>query len=778
MATLAEIRTQYPDYSDISDAELADKLYGKFYSDMPREEFNAKIGFTPKSVAADVARQGVGGVSKGIVGTLMMPYEALRGASNEVAEGLRQQGVKPLLLPDDAALPAAEDMSGYRPFLKQPPAETDAGRYAGAVGEAVGASAVPAGVIMQKAKQIGAVAPAIPTLADRFLRPIAQAPGAATAIDAASATGSGLAKQAAEDAGGGAGVQTAAALAGGIATPAAVIGGAKALQQVAGVAADKFFSMFPKMILSADGAEPAAWVPAARERAIQMIADQATKAGISAEDLEQRIAGLDWQRTFHTNGKAPDAMTLADIDEAFARLLGSAVRQQPEAANTARGFLGTRQTGAAPEKDLHTGAGIPTRQPYDKDAGPAGQHDRMLIALRKALRIDDVEHHGHAATAKRTDEAIIAAQAAESDPAYADLRKAGEGVDIRPILQPKIDAWVARANAAPHTERRLIMRTLKEFLDADGKPVANVDKFDKAKQFVDENIKPYFEGVGDKKNKYLGRVLVELNKDLLGVVDDIEINNIGELYKKARGIFAGHAESRRALRLGKESFADESEVGIDTFNELGDRALQNLFKRGYLGAVEKKSASMPVTHDMTKMFSTRKQQDLLAHIIERTETPKTKQVKIIDGAPAEFSDRPQRFGGFVGDEKKMRRTEEIVSGNSKTAERAADDAAFDTLHTIMDIFRNPSLVSIGRRTLELAANKAFGMRADTSAELAKMLLTAEPARRQHILQQVRARMGSSRFQRFTQIMEEHQRRAGNTGTFGGAATGAQEADAR
>jgi hypothetical protein len=181
------------------------------------------------------------------------------------------------------------------------------------------------------------------------------------------------------------------------------------------------------------------------------------------------------------------------------------------------------------------------------------------------------------------------------------------------------------------------------------------------------------------------------------------------------------------------------------------------------------------------MFSTRKQEDLLAHIIERTETP-TGRVKIVDGAPAEFSDRPQRFGGFVGDEKKMRRTEEIASGNRMTGssapEKLADDAAFDTLHTIMDIFRNPSLISIGRRSIELAANKAFGMRADTSAELAKMLLTAEPARRQQILREVQARIGSSRFQRFAQIMEEQQRRAVNTGTFGGAAVGAQEADTR
>lgn len=44
MPTLAEIRQQYPQYSDMSDGALADALYGKFYSDMPRDQFNQKVG--------------------------------------------------------------------------------------------------------------------------------------------------------------------------------------------------------------------------------------------------------------------------------------------------------------------------------------------------------------------------------------------------------------------------------------------------------------------------------------------------------------------------------------------------------------------------------------------------------------------------------------------------------------------------------------------------------------------------------------------------------------
>jgi hypothetical protein len=44
MATLAEIRAQYPQYADMSDADLAGALHKKFYADMPRGEFDKKLG--------------------------------------------------------------------------------------------------------------------------------------------------------------------------------------------------------------------------------------------------------------------------------------------------------------------------------------------------------------------------------------------------------------------------------------------------------------------------------------------------------------------------------------------------------------------------------------------------------------------------------------------------------------------------------------------------------------------------------------------------------------
>lgn len=57
MATLAEIRQQYPQYDDMSDEALSDALYRKFYSDMPRAEFDARVGASAESETSRALRQ-------------------------------------------------------------------------------------------------------------------------------------------------------------------------------------------------------------------------------------------------------------------------------------------------------------------------------------------------------------------------------------------------------------------------------------------------------------------------------------------------------------------------------------------------------------------------------------------------------------------------------------------------------------------------------------------------------------------------------------------------
>jgi hypothetical protein len=82
MATLAEIRQQYPQYEDMSDRQLADALYSKHYSDMPRADFDQKVGLAPAQTpnAIQSAQSGLmQGMTFGwgdeILGTMMAPIE-------------------------------------------------------------------------------------------------------------------------------------------------------------------------------------------------------------------------------------------------------------------------------------------------------------------------------------------------------------------------------------------------------------------------------------------------------------------------------------------------------------------------------------------------------------------------------------------------------------------------------------------------------------------------------------------------------------------------------
>jgi hypothetical protein len=57
MTSIAEIRQQYPQYSDMSDQQLADALHSKFYSDMPKGEYYAKVGLGERSAPTDYQGQ-------------------------------------------------------------------------------------------------------------------------------------------------------------------------------------------------------------------------------------------------------------------------------------------------------------------------------------------------------------------------------------------------------------------------------------------------------------------------------------------------------------------------------------------------------------------------------------------------------------------------------------------------------------------------------------------------------------------------------------------------
>ncbi len=96
MATLAEIRQQYPQYEDLPDDQLADALYRKSYSDIPREEFNRRVGFVPQTtleringVLGNIAQGPTMGFADEIGAAIGAPVRVLTGQAPNLREGFQ-----------------------------------------------------------------------------------------------------------------------------------------------------------------------------------------------------------------------------------------------------------------------------------------------------------------------------------------------------------------------------------------------------------------------------------------------------------------------------------------------------------------------------------------------------------------------------------------------------------------------------------------------------------------------------------------------------------------
>jgi len=106
---IASIRQQYPQYGDMTDADLAKALHQKYYSDMPEDQFNQKIGFKPDSTLKTVGKEILGAGE----------------AALTVASGVAQQAVG---TPKDVARlaeKATEPLSRMTPELKAKAAELE-----------------------------------------------------------------------------------------------------------------------------------------------------------------------------------------------------------------------------------------------------------------------------------------------------------------------------------------------------------------------------------------------------------------------------------------------------------------------------------------------------------------------------------------------------------------------------------------------------------------------------------------------------------------------------
>ena len=79
MATIAEIRKEYPQYSDMTDTQLADAFHSKFYSDIPKDTFYTQLGIKTTPVSNLELMFGAGSpIARTIKGAVVDPALAVK----------------------------------------------------------------------------------------------------------------------------------------------------------------------------------------------------------------------------------------------------------------------------------------------------------------------------------------------------------------------------------------------------------------------------------------------------------------------------------------------------------------------------------------------------------------------------------------------------------------------------------------------------------------------------------------------------------------------------
>lgn len=501
------------------------------------------------------------------------------------------------------------------------------------------------------------------------------------------------------------------------------------------------------------------------------IAREGSSPGQKRLDLQtgQQMARLS------SNSRATLPETLADTSDDMQRLTGSVYRAGGEPGNFVRDTLTARQRGPA-----NPYAPVP-------EGAPQGQRARVMDAAERALLIRS------SGTARQTDQQIQRQMRQEADRLYDDAYRQSEAFDISNVLtstamqgmqypdpirkalnqaialftQPSVPGFARRQQQllnrlnriegdSPQAQRArmTIVRQLEALTDrqdmarAQRFPVNNVERFDAAKKALDDKIQTA-QQAGEHN---LARLLTGLKNDLL---EAVHRDGRNAAYQVARDAWGSAAERREAIELGRAALREGSEVGVEQFRSLA-AGQQQLFRLGFLESLRNRMGSSKPGTDVTQIFQEQRVTDLMREIIPRSR-----------GEAAVFANRPERFGEVMRREQRQVQTRNAVLGNSTTAQRHQDDAAFagEALATMWNRFRQaPSLFSVGMEAIGTGIQRVFGYRQDVAMALARRLLESDPTVRNQILRRLQRR-GPSQFRQFITVLDQ------STNTLAGVAAG-------
>lgn len=464
----------------------------------------------------------------------------------------------------------------------------------------------------------------------------------------------------------------------------------------------------------------------------QVMSQRMREAGDTPQGFRQQLTDAEEAARFYSNSRSPVPMALVDQSEAMRKLAGSAARSSDEAGQRAETFFRARQTGVTPksasEAQMVDEAGLTTRNPFSMraDEAPAGQYERIRDALHRTLTIKDKDFHEFGKNAYATEKNLMGALRSKAQTMFPAAYKEAQPFDISSAVAALDDKLADRAGSHAAT----LAKAKKLFTDPkspNGAPLGSPDhlkRFQSAKEMLDDMIE-----VAMRQGK--GKLAGDLSEFRRNATAAVKAAN--PKYEAALDYYSSRMELKDAIDAGRNAFKEGADVTADQFRDLSE-GQKKLFRLGLLESYETQLGRGARANDRSRIFEQPNVQELLSVVIPRTETATGRAKK-----GAVFANRPERFGDFITNEKRMVESGREVMGGSQTAERLQADAKFtrQSLGQMVDALRSSGgAIGVVMEATAAGLNKIFGMREDVAAEIGRRLLTARPEERERVLQRL------------------------------------------
>ncbi len=365
------------------------------------------------------------------------------------------------------------------------------------------------------------------------------------------------------------------------------------------------------------------------------------------------------------------------------------------------------------------------------DTSFKGQIREVKDAFDRALLIKSQK------TGRSVKAQIMTEQETKGRKLYSKAYNSQDSFDISQTLNETLaeaDIFAGKINRSLKKAINLFKRGKKN----NKRPVTTIRMFDAGKKELDDMI---MKARGNQK-----RLLVKFKNNLLKSVhgsDDINSPRINKTYKEARETWGSAAENREAIELGEKVFQTDAEDVIEAFKELSP-GQKKLFRLGLRDSLRKALARKRPGDDVTRIF----QEDRVINTLEEV-LPASKSSK------ADFNNRPERFGDFIGRQGRKIRTRNQVVGGSPTAERTLDDAQLlaETSKNSFQRFAS-SPISAAIEFIGDKAVKIFGIRQEVARDLAKILTNTNPQQQRQILERLQLQFGDEALEKFVRAMDQ------------------------